>query len=274
MTVPAEAILAAEAVAISFGGVKALEDVSFSVRRGEVFSIIGPNGAGKTTLFNVISGIYRPRSGRVLYRPQAGGVLLSERDVADFTPDALAALGLSRTFQNLQIFLRMSVAENVMVGRHLSQSRSLLTHALRPGTTARETAATASDARALLDFIGLSRYGDQLAGSLPYGALKRLEIARALASDTRLLLLDEPAAGCNATETAEIDAVIRRIVTQGVTVVLVEHDMKLVMAVSDRVLVLNQGRVLCQGTPDEVRSDPVVIEAYLGRTKDKATTVP
>ena len=274
MTAEDDAILAAEAVAISFGGVKALEDVSFSVRRGEVFSIIGPNGAGKTTLFNVVSGLYRPRSGRVLYRPQAGGVLLSARDVSEFSPDALAALGLSRTFQNLQIFQRMSVAENVMVGRHLSQSRSLLTHALRPGFTQRETAATAADAERLLAFIGLERYSAQPAGSLPYGALKRLEIARALACDTRLLLLDEPAAGCNATETKEIDAVIRRIVSQGVTVILVEHDMKLVMAVSDRVLVLNQGRVLRQGTPDEVRSDPVVIEAYLGRPKEDAKAAP
>jgi branched-chain amino acid transport system ATP-binding protein len=247
--------LAVENVGISFGGLRAVDAVTFSVQPGEVFSIIGPNGAGKTTLFNIVSGIYRTDSGRVM---------LQGEDVTRLTPEALAARGLSRTFQNLQIFYRMTAAENVMVGRHLHERRSVLAHLLRlPGTRAGEETCMAK-ATELLARVGLARYANQAAGSLPYGVLKRLEIARALATEPKLLLLDEPAAGCNATETAEIDALILDIAKSGIAVVLVEHDMKLVMSISSRVHVLVQGRTLMEGKPAEVANDPRVIAAYLG----------
>jgi len=247
--------LVVENVGISFGGIRAVDGASFNVEPGEVFSIIGPNGAGKTTLFNIVSGVYRSDSGRVLI----GG-----EDVTRLVPEQLAAKGLSRTFQNLQIFYRMTAAENVMVGRHLHERRNVLAHLLRlPGTRAGEVASM-SRATDLLARVGLARYANRPAGSLAYGVLKRLEIARALATEPKLLLLDEPAAGCNATETAEIDALIVDIARSGIAVVLVEHDMKLVMSISSRVLVLVQGRVLMEGKPAEVANDPRVVAAYLG----------
>ena len=248
-------LLSVEGVGISFGGVRAVDGVSFKVEPGQVFSIIGPNGAGKTTLFNIISGVYRSDAGRVA---------IAGEDVSRLAPERLAAKGLSRTFQNLQIFYRMSAAENVMVGRHLHERRSVLAHLLRlPGTRSGEVASM-HRAVDLLGRVGLAKYANRTAGSLSYGVLKRLEIARALATEPKLLLLDEPAAGCNATETAEIDELIVEIAKSGIAVVLVEHDMKLVMSISNRVLVLVQGRVLMEGEPAEVANDPRVISAYLG----------
>jgi branched-chain amino acid transport system ATP-binding protein len=242
-------------VGIGFGGVRAVDGVSFNVAAGEVLSIIGPNGAGKTTLFNIVSG---------LYRPDGGTIRIAGADASGLPPEALAARGLSRTFQNLQIFFRMTAAENVMVGRHLHERRGVLAHLLHgPGVAAREAESRAA-ALALLDRVGLARHADSPAGALPYGALKRLEIARALAGEPKVLLLDEPAAGCNATETAEIDRLIVEIARSGVAVALVEHDMKLVMSISNRVLVLVQGRVLTEGAPATVAADPHVIAAYLG----------
>jgi branched-chain amino acid transport system ATP-binding protein len=249
-------ILTASNIGISFGGIKAVDDVSFSVDAGRILSIIGPNGAGKTTLFNVVSGLYVADQGRV--------ELMGE-DVTGRAPEALATLGLSRTFQNLQIFQRMTAAENVMVGRHLRERCHLLSDLLRLPSVTRQNRATRETALALLDEVGLRRSADQLAGSLPYGACKRLEIARALAAEPRVLLLDEPAAGCNSVETEEIDHLVRRVANKGIAVVLVEHDMKLVMKISDRVLVLERGRPLTEGTPREVRDNPAVLEAYLGK---------
>lgn len=249
-------ILAARDIGISFGGVKAIDGVSFSVAPGRILSIIGPNGAGKTTLFNVVSGVYESDEGRVE---------LAGEDVTGLTPDRLAARGLSRTFQNLQIFQRMTAAENVMVGRHLRERCNLFADLLRLPSVTRQNRATREAAQALLDEVGLRGSADMQAGSLPYGACKRLEIARALAAEPRVLLLDEPAAGCNAVETAEIDELIRRVAAKGIAIVLVEHDMKLVMKISDRVLVLNRGRPVVEGTPREVRDDPAVLEAYLGQ---------
>jgi branched-chain amino acid transport system ATP-binding protein len=247
--------LAVEDVAIAFGGVAAVAGVSFAVEPGEIFAIIGPNGAGKTTLFNLIAGSYRPARGRVT---------LSGDDVTGLTPHLLARRGLSRTFQNPQIFFRMTAAENVMVGRHLHERRALLPHLLALPSVLRQNRATRKKAEELLAFVGLSALADQPAGNMPYGALKRLEIARALATEPQVLLLDEPAAGCNAVETQEIDAVISKIAGSGVTVVLVEHDMKLVMKISNRIHVLDQGRTLAQGTAAQVRANPDVVKIYLG----------
>ena len=245
-------ILEAEGIGIAFGGVRAVEAVSFKVAAGQVFSIIGPNGAGKTTLFNLVSGIYPTDSGRIR---------IGNRDVTGMRPPALARFGLSRTFQNLQIFGQMTVLENVMVGRHLRENHNLLAHLTGFGSG---EAATRAAALQFLDQVGLSKEAGQVAANLSYGAAKRLEIARALATEPTVLLLDEPAAGCNAVETADIDHLLVAIAKSGVAVVLVEHDMKLVMSISDHVLVLDQGRVLTEGKPAEIANDPRVIAAYLG----------
>jgi branched-chain amino acid transport system ATP-binding protein len=249
-------VLSAARIGISFGGVKAIDDVGFSVKQGQIFSIIGPNGAGKTTLFNVISG---------LYRADQGEVGLNGQDVTGLPPDRLAARGLSRTFQNLQIFQRMTAAENVMVGRHLRERCNLFADLFRLPSVTRQNADTRATSLKLLDDVGLRASADVPAGLLSYGACKRLEIARALAAEPKVLLLDEPAAGCNPVETEELDELIRKIAASGITVVLVEHDMKLVMSISDRILVLNRGRALVEGTPQEVRNNPAVLEAYLGK---------
>jgi len=248
-------ILDADRLSIAFGGVRAIDSVSISIASGQVFSIIGPNGSGKTTLLNLVSGIYTPLD---------GGIRLAGETVTGLAPDQLARRGLSRTFQNLQIFSRMSVLKNVMVGRHRHERTGILADLLHWPSVARQNEATGNAARAALARVGLADAADSPAGSLAYGALKRLEIARALASEPMLLLLDEPAAGCNPVETQEIDRVIRSIVKDGITVVLVEHDMRLVMNISDRVHVLARGRTLAEGTPEQVRSNVEVIEAYLG----------
>ena len=248
-------ILEADQVSISFGGVRAVDGVSLAIAPGQVFSIIGPNGSGKTTLFNLVSGIYLPND---------GSIRLAGETVTGLAPEQLARRGLSRTFQNLQIFSRMSVLENVMVGRQRHERTGILADLLHWPSVKRQNAATREAARAALVRVGLADAADRPAGSLAYGALKRLEIARALASEPTVLLLDEPAAGCNAVETQELDRVIRSIVKQGITVVLVEHDMRLVMNISDRVHVLASGKTLSEGTPQQVRSDAAVVEAYLG----------
>ncbi len=244
-----------ERLSIAFGGVRAVDEVSLAVPAGRIFSIIGPNGAGKTTLFNLISGIYPPDDGFVRLRGD---------DVTGLAPDRLARRGISRTFQNLQIFFRMTALENVMVGRHRHETTGILSELLRLPAVRRQNRATRETARAALARVGLEADAERPAGSLSYGALKRLEIARALATEPKLLLLDEPAAGCNPVETQELDGIIRSIVKDGVTVVLVEHDMRLVMNISDRIHVLANGRTLAEGSADEVRSDPKVVEAYLG----------
>ena len=248
-------MLELEAVEMRFGGVKAVDGLSCAIDRGTIHAIIGPNGAGKTTLFNMITGVYRPTGGRIRFDGQ---------DVTGLPPERLAARGMCRTFQNLQIFEQMTALENVMVGRHLHEDRALLGHIFRtPRLRASETASRAR-ALELLKVVGLAAVADQPAGALPYGAMKRLEIARALAAEPKLLLLDEPAAGCNATETAEIDAVIRALPGRGVTVALIEHDMPMVMNLSHHILVLDYGRKLAEGTAEQIRANPEVIAAYLG----------
>ncbi|MBN9528916.1 MAG: ABC transporter ATP-binding protein [Alphaproteobacteria bacterium] len=242
-------------LAKSFGGVTAVDDVTFSITPGHIHSIIGPNGAGKTTLFNLVAGLYVPTSGTVR---------LAGQDVTALAPHQRAALGLGRTFQNLQIFFNMSAIENVMVGRHLRRRAGFLGSLFAlPSAWADNREARAQAAR-LMARVGLEAYLDAEADAMPYGALKRLEIARALAAEPSLLMLDEPAAGLNPTETQEIDRLIQSIAADGITVVLVEHDMKLVMGISDHIIVLDHGRLLAQGTPAEVARDPQVVAAYLG----------
>jgi branched-chain amino acid transport system ATP-binding protein len=249
-------ILDVDDLGISFGGLRAVDGVSFHVASGEVFSIIGPNGAGKTTLFNLVTGIYR--AGR------RGRIRLAGEDVTALAPHLLVRRGMARTFQNLQIFFRMTALENVMVGHHLSEKTSLLADLLGLPTVMRQNRRTREHALALMERFDLLQYAQADAGGLPYGVLKRLEIARALATNPKVLLLDEPAAGCNAVETEALDRLIVEIARSGVAVVLIEHDMKLVMKISDRVLVLTHGRRLAEGAPAEVRNDPAVITAYLG----------
>ncbi len=240
-----------------FGGVRAVDGVDFTIPERGVHAIIGPNGAGKTTLFNLVTGVLRPTAGEILFHGE---------NVAGRPPEALARLGISRTFQNLRVFFNMTVLENVLVGRHLHLYRGALGALFRTPRFRRSEAAARDFAEHLLARVGLADWRHRPADSLPYGALKRLEIARALAAEPRLLLLDEPAAGCNEAETREIAELIAAVEAEdGVTVVLVEHDMQLVMNVCDHIIVLDHGRKLAEGTAREIREDPRVIEAYLGR---------
>ena len=247
--------LSVTALSKAFGGVHAVDQLSFELDSGKVHSIIGPNGAGKTTLLNLLTGVYAPSSGSVTFEGS---------DVTGLAPHALAARGMARTFQNLQIFFNMSARENVMVGRHLRERTGWFAALLRFPSLAAGERESRDEAAELMRFVGLDDYLDADADAMPYGALKRLEIARALGGKPKLLLLDEPAAGLNPTETHEIDTLIARLAQSGVTVVLVEHNMRLVMGVSDHIVVLDYGRKLCEGSADQVRNDPRVIEAYLG----------
>jgi branched-chain amino acid transport system ATP-binding protein len=239
----------------SFGGVTAVDEVSFAVRAGTIHSVIGPNGAGKTTLFNLITGVYTPTSGQIL---------LNGDSIAAMAPDKLARRGVSRTFQNLQICMNMSACENVMLGAHLRVNHGVIAGMFGAAGMVRGERACREEAEALMEFAGVGQYRKARATQLSFGALKRLEIARALAAKPRLLLLDEPAAGLNHTETGEISKLIQQIAQSGVTVILVEHDMKLVMNISDHILVLHYGKKLAEGTAAEVRHNPRVVEAYLG----------
>jgi branched-chain amino acid transport system ATP-binding protein len=249
------ALLEVKDLSIHFGGVKAVQNVSFTIDAGIVYSVIGPNGAGKTTLFNLITGVYKPTTGEIRLDGEA---------IQGKSPNELAERGVARTFQNLQICMNMSAIENVMVGAHLRLDRNLFKAALRWPSLRRRDQELREESAELMKFVGLDNYIDARADSMPYGVLKRLEIARALAMKPRVIFLDEPAAGLNPKETIEIDSLVRKLADAGITVVLVEHDMKMVMNLSDRILVLDYGKKLTEGTGAEVRKNPDVIAAYLG----------
>lgn len=238
-----------------FGGVTALEDVSFSIRKGDITGIIGPNGAGKTTLFNIVSGIYSQSSGTVM---------LNKIDVSGLPPEKLARLGMVRTFQNIELFGGMTVMENVMVGLHTKSSCGLLACSLRLPWSRREENCIRTAARKWLEFTGITELADVTAGNLSFGKGRMLEIARALAVEPGIILMDEPAAGLNSQETVELARLIQRIRDLGITVVLVEHDMELVMDICDRIVVLNLGCKLAEGTPVEIQENHEVVSAYLG----------
>jgi branched-chain amino acid transport system ATP-binding protein len=242
-------------VSVHFGGLQALTEVSFDLRPGEILSLIGPNGAGKTTIFNVITGVYKISGGQVTY---------DDVSLSGLRPHHILARGIARTFQNIRLFTAMTALENVMVARHCRTRASVAGAVLRLPSQRREEREVRRRALEALEFAGLGDHADTVAKNLPYGLQRRLEIARALGSDPRTLLLDEPAAGLNPSESRDLMETIQRIAGTGINVLLVEHDMSVVMNVSHRVVVLDHGVCICQGTPEEVRANPAVIEAYLG----------
>jgi branched-chain amino acid transport system ATP-binding protein len=248
-------LLAARDIGKRFGGVHALSDVSFTINRGEIYGLIGPNGAGKTSLFNVLTGIYVP---------DGGSFTFDGEPLDRLKPNEVAERGIARTFQNIRLFQNLSALENVMIGRHVRTRAGVFGAIFRDKTTLAEEAAIEKRSHELLDYVGVAKRANDLARHLAYGDQRRLEIARALATEPKLLALDEPAAGMNATETQALKRLLEDIRHDGTTILLIEHDMKLVMSVCDRVLVLDYGRKIAEASAAEVQNNPKVIAAYLG----------
>ena len=260
-----KSILNVENIKMRFGGLKALDNLDLVVNEGEIVALIGPNGAGKTTFFNCVTGIYPPTSGDVLITAPGKS---SER-INGLKTNEVTQRGMARTFQNIRLFGSMSVLENVMIGRHCRLKSGIASAIFRPKSTVNEEKQLIKDSYEVLEKIGLAQYVNELAMNLPYGAQRRLEIARAMATEPFLLLLDEPAAGMNPQETKELDDLIVWIRdNEKISILLIEHDMKLVMSLSDKIFVMDYGKKIAEGTPEQIKSNPVVIKAYLGEDAD------
>ena len=260
-----DVLLSAQNLSVRFGGVLAVNNVSFDVRRGEVFTLIGPNGAGKTTVFNLISRIYTPTTGTIAYAGPGGALL----PLTDQPPHKVAGLGIARTFQNIELFEHASVLHNLLIGRHTHRQTGLWSEMFFTPATRRAELQAREHVERVIDLLDLQHHRDSMVAGLPYGVRQVVELARALCAEPRLLLLDEPSSGLNVEETEDMAFWIQDIVHElGITVLMVEHDMTLVSRVSDRVVAMNQGQVLAVGTPREVQSDPGVVEAYLGSIDD------
>jgi branched-chain amino acid transport system ATP-binding protein len=259
-------ILEIKGLTMKFGGILALDQLNLQINQGEIVALIGPNGAGKTTFFNCLTGIYKPTSGELLLTPPGE----TTRRLNGLKPNKVTQQGLARTFQNIRLFPNMTVLENVMIGRHCRTRAKVLGAIFRDRKTVREEQDIVALSCSILEKIGLVDMMNEFAGNLPYGAQRRLEIARALATEPTILLLDEPAAGMNPHETAELDNLINEIRNDGLSILLIEHDMKLVMSLSDTIFVMDYGKKIAQGDPDEIRNNPAVIKAYLGEDLDDA----